>query len=313
MNMYDLIIIGAGPAGLTAGLYAGRACLKALILEKLTCGGQILLTETVENYPGFPGGVSSSDLMGNIEEQVMKLGVKILEEEAREIEKLDTFWRIKTRENQYAAKAVVIAAGSLPKTLEVEGEKQLTGKGVSYCATCDGPLYRNKIVAVVGGGDTAAEEVLFLARFAAKIFLIHRRNRLRAAEILAQRIKDNLKVKPIWNTLVKAILGKERVEGLLLKDIDSQKEETILCDGVFIYVGRVPATGFLGSLLDLDEHGHIITDEAMRTSQAGIFAAGDCRKKTFRQVITACSDGAVALYSAQQYLEGINPVRDRSS
>lgn len=303
--MYDLIIIGAGPAGLTAGLYAGRARLKVLILEKLTCGGQILLTETVENYPGFPGGVSSSDLMGNIEEQVMKLGVKILEEEAREIEKLDTFWRIKTRANQYAAKAVVIAAGSLPKTLEVEGEKQLTGKGVSYCATCDGPLYRNKIVAVVGGGDTAAEEVLFLTRFAAKIFLIHRRSQLRAAEILAQRLKDNIKVKPIWNAQVLAILGKERVEGLVIKDVNSGNEEAILCDGVFIYVGRAPATGFLGNLIKLDEHGHIITDEAMRTSQAGIFAAGDCRKKTFRQVITACSDGAVALYSAQQYLREI--------
>ncbi|MEK6715050.1 MAG: thioredoxin-disulfide reductase [Candidatus Omnitrophota bacterium] len=303
--MYDLLIIGAGPAGLTAGLYAGRARLKALILEKLTCGGQILLTETVENYPGFPGGISSSDLMGNIEEQVMKLGVKILEEEVRQIEKIGIFWRIKTRENQYDAKAVVIAAGSLPKTLEVEGEKHLTGKGVSYCATCDGPLYRNKIVAVVGGGDTAAEEVLFLTRFAAKIFLIHRRSQLRAAEILAQRLKDNIKVKPIWNAQVLAILGNERVEGLVIKDVNSGNEETILCDGVFIYVGRAPDTGFLGNLIKLDEHGHIITDEAMRTDEPGIFAAGDCRKKTFRQVITACSDGAVALYSAQQYLEGL--------
>ena len=158
-------------------------------------------------------------------------------------------------------------------------------------------------MAVVGGGDTAAEEVLFLSRFAAKIFLIHRRAQLRAAEILTQRLKDNIKVKPIWNAQVLAILGKSKVEGLVIKDIISEKEEIILCDGVFIYVGRAPDTGFLGSLINLDEHGHIITDEAMRTSQAGIFAAGDCRKKTFRQVITACSDGAVAAYSAQQYLK----------
>lgn len=304
-NKYDLIIIGGGPAGLAAGLYAGRARLKTLILEKFSCGGQILLTETVENYPGFPGGISSSDLMGNIEEQVMKLGVKIIEEEVKQLEKGDIFWRIKTAQAQYDAKAVIVAVGSLPKSLGVEGEKALTGKGVSYCATCDGPLYRNKTVAVVGGGDTAAEEALFLTRFAAKIFLIHRRSSLRAAEILAQRLKENTKVSPVWNSVVKEITGQNKVEAIVIKDVDNGKEEKIFCDGVFIYVGRSPDTGFLAKLVDLDEHGHIITDTQMRTNQPGIFAAGDCRKKILRQVITACSDGAVAAYCAQQYLEGL--------
>lgn len=302
-NKYDLIIIGGGPAGLTAGLYAGRARLKTLILEKFSCGGQILLTETVENYPGFPGGISSSDLMGNIEEQVMKLGVKIIEEEVKQLEKAAVFWRIKTAQAQYDAKAVIVAVGSVPKSLGVEGEKVLTGKGVSYCATCDGPLYRNKTVAVVGGGDTAAEEALFLTRFAAKIFLIHRRSSLRAAEILAQRLKENTKVSPVWDSVVKEISGQNKVEAIVVKDINTGKEEKLFCDGVFIYVGRSPDTGFLANLVDLDEHGHIITDTQMRTSQAGIFAAGDCRKKILRQVITACSDGAVAAHCAQQYLE----------
>ncbi|MDP1853535.1 MAG: thioredoxin-disulfide reductase [Candidatus Omnitrophota bacterium] len=301
-NKYDLIIIGGGPAGLTAGLYAGRARLKTLILEKLSCGGQILLTETVENYPGFPGGISSSDLMGNIEEQVMKLGVKILEEEVKQLEKAAVSWRIKTAQAQYDAKAVIVAVGSVPKTLGVEGEKLLMGKGVSYCATCDGPLYRNKTVAVVGGGDTAAEEALFLTRFAAKIFLVHRRSSLRATEILAQRLKENTKVSPVWNSVVKEISGQNKVEAIVIKDANTGKEEKLFCDGVFIYVGRSPDTGFLANLVNLDEHGHIITDTQMRTSQAGIFAAGDCRKKILRQVITACSDGAVAVHCAQQYL-----------
>lgn len=303
--MYDLIIIGAGPAGLTAGLYAGRARLKTLILEKLSCGGQILLTEKVENYPGFPDGISSSDLMGNMEEQVRKLGVKISDEEVERLEKNSPAWRINTVNNQYEAKAVIIAVGSIPKSLGVEGEKRLIGKGVSYCATCDGPLYRNKTVAVVGGGDTAAEEALFLSRFASKVFLIHRRVQLRAAQILAQRLSENAKIAPVWNSTLKEITGNNKVEGIIIKDVNSQKEESVFCDGVFIYVGRAPDTAFLGNLVQLDEHGHIIADSQMRASVSGIFAAGDCCRKIFRQVVTACADGAIAAYSVQQYLEGM--------
>lgn len=307
--MYDLIIIGAGPAGLTAGLYAGRARLNTLIFEKLSCGGQILLTETIENYPGFPAGVSTSRLIADIEKQVKDLGVAIISEEATKLEKSGSFWRIKCGESQYDAAAVIIAAGSAPKTLDVEGEKLLTGKGVSYCATCDGPLFRNKIVAVVGGGDTAVEEALYLTRFATKVFLIHRRGSLRAAEILAQRLRQNKKIEPRWDSAVKAIIGKNKVEGLIVKDARGLREEALSCDGVFIYVGRSPATEFLGGLVKLDEHGHILTDEAMRTNLEGLFAAGDCRKKVLRQVVTACADGAVAAYGAEQYLQEIKAKR----
>lgn len=301
--MHDLIIIGAGPAGLTAGLYAGRAGLKTVLLEKMSCGGQILLTETVENYPGFSHAVRSAELMRDMEAQVRNLNVEIIQDEAKNIRQEAGFWDISGGANNYQAKAVIAAVGSVPKLLNVAGEKELTGRGVSYCAVCDGPLYRNKAVAVIGGGDTAVEEALYLARFSRKVFIIHRRGSFRAAEILAKRLKQNNKVGIIWDSVVKRINGINKVEGIIIENVKNKKESGISCDGVFVCVGRSPDTGFLGGLVKKDEHGHILTDEEMRASVFGIFAAGDCRRKALRQVVTACSDGAVAAYSAQKYLE----------
>ncbi len=303
---YDVIIIGAGPAGLASGLYAGRARLKVLILEKLSCGGQVLLTEKIENYPGFSGEAASFDLMANMQKQVKDLGVDICTEQVVGIAKDGHLWYIKTDSKEYKAGAVIVAVGSVPKKLGLQKEELLTGKGISYCATCDGPLYRGKVVAVVGGGDTAVEEVLFLTRFADKVFLIHRRDRLRATEILSQRAKANKKIVFCWDSVIDKIVGEEKLEGLILENVKDKTKKELVCDGVFVYVGRSPDTQFLEDLAEVDEHGHIITDEHMRTGQAGLFAAGDCRKKILRQVVTAASDGAIAAFCAQQYLESLD-------
>jgi len=303
---YDVIIIGAGPAGLASGLYAGRARLKTLILEKLLPGGQVLLTEKIENYPGFSGEAASFDLVANMQKQAKDLGVDIYTGQVVGITKDGRLWHIKTDSKEYKAGAVIVAVGSVPQKLGLKKEELLTGKGISYCATCDGPLYRGKVVAVIGGGDTAVEEALFLSRFADKVFLIHRRERLRAAEILGQRAKANKKIIFCWDSIVDKIVGDEKLEGLILENVKDKTKKEIACDGVFIYVGRSPDTRFLKDLVEADEHGHIITDERMRTRQAGMFAAGDCRRKILRQVVTAASDGAIAAFCAQQYLENID-------
>ncbi|PIQ88313.1 MAG: thioredoxin-disulfide reductase [Candidatus Omnitrophica bacterium CG11_big_fil_rev_8_21_14_0_20_42_13] len=304
--MYDVVIIGAGPAGLTAGLYAGRSKLKTLILEKISCGGQILLTEYIENYPGFKEPPLARDLMLDMEKQVKGLGVEILQEEVSGIKKDESGWIVKTDIAERISKSIIISVGSDPKRLGVEGEDLLIGKGVSYCATCDAPLFRGKQVAVIGGGDTAVEEALYLAKFCEKVFLVHRRDTLRAAEILRERVLGNDKITPVWDSVVVKISGKDKVDGMVLKNVKTKKEENIRCSGVFIYVGRAPATGFLADLVKLDEHGHILTDECMQTNKKGIFAAGDCRQKILRQVVTACSDGATAAFCIQRYLESLN-------
>lgn len=304
--MYDLIIIGAGPAGLSAGLYAGRANLKTLILEKLVCGGQILLTENIENYPGFGRVVSSAELIENMEKQARGLGVEIVQDEVKCIGRNGVSWKVSGSDGgSYEAGAIVVAVGSLPKALGIEGESRLLGKGVSYCAVCDGPLYRKKTVVIIGGGDTAVEEALYLSHLAQKVFIIHRRDSFRAAAILVERLKANNKIQPFYSSIVKKIHGANKVEGVALEGVVNKEEETLSCDGVFIYVGRSPDTAFLKNLVEKDEQGHIITDGEMHTNQPGIFAAGDCRKKILRQVVTACSDGATAVNSAQKYLEGL--------
>ncbi len=298
--MYDLIIIGAGPAGLTAGLYAGRYRLNTLILEMLNPGGRILATETIENFPGFTGSVATKDLMSNLEKQVRDLGVEIELTEALE---LDTHSKVVRCENKsYQANTVIIATGAKPRKLQVPGEDRLTGRGVSYCATCDGPLYRDKEVVVVGGGNAAVEEALYLTRFAKSVNLIHRRDQLRATKILQEKIRANKKIALVLNSLVTEISGTNRVESVTVRDAVTQKEQTIACQGIFIYVGNVPNTAFIKAELESDEQGFIITNEELQASQQGIFACGDCRKKTLYQVITACAEGATAADSAQRYL-----------
>lgn len=298
--MHDLIIIGAGPAGLTAALYAGRSLLNTLLIEKMVVGGRILMSETIENYPGFPEGILTSELISRMQAQVDSLGVKIENDEVVDIDcQLKT---VKTSSGEYHAKAIIIAAGARPRKLLVPGEEEYTGKGVSYCATCDAPFYKGKDVVIVGGGNAVAEEALYLARFAASVSIVHRRQDLRASGILQQRLRNEPKVKFILNSVVTQITGGQKVSAVKVKDVLSAEENEVACDGVFIYIGYEPETAFLKGKLQLDDAGFITANDDLSTSVPGVFACGDCRKKSLYQVINACGDGAIAADSAYKYI-----------
>lgn len=300
--MHDLIIIGAGPAGLAAAIYAGRFKLDTLVFEKLSVGGQILLSPSIENYPGFPEGVSTFELIDKFKRQVFDLGLKIEEEEALEISPSGKFYQVRTQGRTFEAKALIIASGAKPKRLGVKGEDKLIGKGVSYCGTCDGPLFKNKDILVVGGGDRAIEDAIFLSNYAKSIHLVHRRDAFRAAQILVDKLKSDPKIKLVVDSVAEEINGDNKVTGARVKNLKTLKESTIACDGVFIFVGITPDTGLVKNLLEKDEFGFIITDQAMHTSRAGIFACGDCVKKSLYQVVNACGEGAAAADSAHKYL-----------
>jgi len=300
MEKYDLIIIGAGPAGLTAGLYAGRYRLNTLILEKLYPGGRILATETIDNFPGFVGGISTQELMGNLQQQVKDLSVPIVLEEVRELDCNSK--KVITENKTYETKAVIVATGTLPRKIGLPKEEELTGKGVSYCATCDAPIFRDKKVAVVGGGNAAVEEALYLTRFASQVYLIHRRNELRASAILQEKIKQNSKIKLVLESTVSRLDGSKHLQSITVKNKNSAEEQVIACEGIFVYVGSRPDTAFIKGSPEKDEQGFLVTDQEMKTSLEGIFACGDCRKKSLYQVINACGEGAVAADSAQRYL-----------
>ena len=315
-NIYDVIIIGGGPAGLTAGLYASRARLNALLIESLSLPTQLLWGDRIENYPGFPEGIKAFDLNTRFKKQAQNFGleivvgdVKILDVgQSKDIPKL---WKVVASDRKYITLAIIVAVGAKSKKLNIPGEEKLLGKGVSFCATCDGPLYRNKNIIVIGGGDTAVEEALFLTKFAKKVILVHRRSRLRATEILQERALSNEKIQILWDSQVTEILGEERVEAVKLKNIKTQEKTSFSCEGIFVFVGFKPNTEFLkiktGSglkeFVKLDDKGYIIVDNDMKTSESGIFACGDCRHKLLRQIITACGDGATAAFSAQMYVE----------
>ncbi len=303
MAKYDLIIIGAGPAGLTAALYAGRSRLNTLLIEKMAVGGRILMSESIENYPGFPGGILTQELITRMESQVKELNIKIESDEVLEIDCFNK--KIKTSDGTYESSAIIIASGAKPRKLNIPGEKEFTGRGVSYCATCDGPLFREKKVVIIGGGNAVAEEAIYLSRFASLVTVIHRRGDLRASAILQERMQENKKINFVLNSIVTQIKGTKKTEAVIIKDLLSQKETDFNCDGVFIYIGYEPETEFLKGKLNLDESGFIITDENMNTSAQGIFACGDCRKKSLYQVINACGDGAVAASSVHRYLLNI--------
>ncbi len=298
--MHDLIIIGAGPAGLTAALYAGRSRLDTLIIEKMAVGGRILMSETIENYPGFPGGILTAELIGRMEQQVRELGIKITNDEVLDLDCLKK--TIKTSLGLLEARAIIIASGAKPRKLNIPGEEEYTGRGVSYCATCDAPFYKEKKVVIVGGGNAVAEEAIYLSRFANSVVIVHRRGELRAAKILQERIKQNQKINFILNSVVTEIRGARKVESVKIKDTLSGKEINFNCDGVFIYIGYEPETIFLKDKLRMDEAGFITADEFMATSTEGVFACGDCRKKSLYQVINACGDGAVAADSAYKFI-----------
>ena len=302
-KVFDLAIVGGGPAGLTAYLYAMRARLETILIERLSPGGQVLSTYLVENYPGFPEPLTGAELIDRFVAQVKKFGFSPLNDEVEKIVLSGGEKKLLLSSGQeILARAVIMATGARPNKLGVPGEERLIGKGVSYCATCDGPLFRDQVVAVVGGGNTAVEEALFLTRFAKKVFLIHRRDQLRAQKILQERALADEKIEILWNTVVEEILGEETVEGIKIKDIRTGQTRTLTLAGVFVFVGISPLSDPVKDLVTLDERGFIVTDSEMRTSVPGIFAAGDVRSKACRQIVTAAGEGATAAYMAELYL-----------
>jgi len=300
---YDLIIAGGGPAGLTAGLYAARARMRTLLVEKMAPGGQAASTFLIENYPGFPEGISGPDLTQAMEKQAKRFGLEIISGEVNHLAPQGRFWEVGWEDQKVVTGSVIVATGVEPVKLGVPGEEELKGRGVSYCATCDGPFFRQQEVGVIGGGDSAVDEALYLTRFASRVYIIHRRNALRAAKILQDRAWQNPKIEILWDSVVQRILGNKEVEGLEIKNLKTQEIHSLKVNGVFFYVGLKPNTGFLKAAVKLDEQGYVITDADTATSAAGIFAAGDVRRKLLRQVSTAVGDGATAAFAVERYLE----------
>ena len=301
--MIDVAIIGGGPAGLNAALYAGRAGLDAVLFEKMFAGGQMVTTTQLDNYIGFPGGVGAVDLAMNMEEQAKSAGAKIQYEEILNLDLSGTVKKIKTGKQEYDAKAVILCMGATPRALGVDGEERLRGRGVSYCATCDGAFFKGKAVAVVGGGDTALEDALFLSRYCDKVYLIHRRNAFRGTKIVSDKVGQMKNVDVIWDTVVERINGQDKVESIDVKNVQNEEPRTITLDGVFIAVGTQPNNALVQGKVALDEQGYVLAGEDMKTNVKGVFAAGDLRQKLLRQIITAASDGAVAVYSAARYID----------
>jgi thioredoxin reductase (NADPH) len=299
---YEVIIIGGGPAGLSAGLYASRARLKSLLIEMGVPGGQITNAELVENYPGFAQGISGLELGQMIHQQATRYGLETLQAEATGLELEGEKKVVITTKGKFNAKAIIIASGSERRKLGVAGEEGLTGRGVSYCATCDGPFFKESVVAVVGGGNAAITEALHLAKFASRVKVIHRRNELRATKILQEKAQAEPKIEFIWDTKVEGIEGKEKVKRLNLSNVKSGEKSTLDVAGVFVAVGLKPNTDYLKGVLPLDDAGYIITNEKMETKIAGIFAAGDVRLNSARQAITAAGDGATAAVYAEKFI-----------
>lgn len=302
-EVLDLIIIGGGPAGLTAGIYAARSRLNCLLLDRQGPGGQVLTTDWIENYPGFPEGIGGMELVDKMLRQAEAFDLKIQIQEVIGLAQEAASWKVVTSEGDLRCLSVIVAPGADYARLGVPGEDRLRGKGVSYCATCDGAFFKDLPVAVVGGGDTALQEALFLTRFASAVTLIHRRDRLRGAKILQERIQEDAKIQILWNSQVTEILGGEEVREIRVIDRISGESRETAVKGIFIFVGSQPNTAFLKDILPLDDQGFIITDEELCTSASGVFAAGDCRKKSFRQIATAVGEGALAAHSAIHYLE----------
>ncbi len=301
--VYDVIIIGAGPAGLAAGIYGKRAGLNVLVLDTSSIsGGQILSTYEIDNYPGFPG-VSGTELAESMRSHCDKLGVEFARGRVSAIVEKDGLKELVTKKQTFTAKTVVIATGSSNSKLGCPGEEELSGLGVSYCATCDGAFFKDKVVAVVGGGDVALEDAIYLARFCQKVYLIHRRNEFRGAQLLQQQVITNDKIQIIYDSTVEAINGTDQVESLLIKDKNTSDTRQLEVDGIFIAVGTTPNTASISGLPAADEKGYILADETCVTSIPGIFVAGDVRAKQLKQVITATADGANAITSIEKYLQ----------
>ena len=301
--MYDIIIIGSGPAGLSAAIYAQRACLDTIVIEKNgISGGQVLNTWEVDNYPGFPG-VTGFELSRQFREHANKLGARVVQDEVVQVELSGNVKKVVCEEETYEARCVILASGAHHRTLEVPGEEELRGAGVSYCATCDGAFFRGRTVAVVGGGDAALEDAIFLARMCEKVYIVHRRDKLRGAKRLQERLQALEDIEFVWNSETAAIEGDGQVEALRLRQTKTGEERRLDVDGVFIAVGIAPESELYAGQLELDEQGYIRADESGQTSVPGVFAAGDVRTKALRQILTAASDGANCVASAERYLQ----------
>ncbi len=301
-HIYDMIVIGGGPAGYTAALYAARAGLDVIVLERLSAGGQMALTHQIDNYPGFEEGIDGFSLADKMKKQAERFGAKSKNTEVISVKLKENPKVIEATAETYFAKTVVLATGANPRELGVAGESALVGRGVSYCAACDGMFYRGKTVIVVGGGDTAAVDALLLSRVAKKVILVHRRDTLRATKIYHKPLMIAENVEFRWNSTVTELLHNEKINGVLLKDVNTGETSTIDCDGVFVSIGRKPATEFLNGQLELDGDRYVVAGEDTKTAIPGVYAIGDIRTKQLRQVVTAVSDGAVAVHAAEGYL-----------
>ena len=300
---YDIAIVGGGPAGLSAAIYAARGGLKTVVFEKAMIGGQIVVTADVENYPGFEENMTGFEIADKMQKQAEKFDAEIKLEEVKAIGTEGLCKVVETSKSQYKVKSVIVATGAHPRKLAVPGEEKYTGRGVSYCATCDGALYRDKTVAVVGGGDSAVEEAIFLTKFAKKVYIIHRRDELRAVKIVQERAFKNDKIEIIWDSVVQAIEGVNFIEKLILYNKKTENISEVPVHGLFIYVGIIPNSGLLESRIKFDKLGFIETDNSMHTEIPGVYAAGDVTHKVLRQIVTASSDGATAAFSAEKWIE----------
>lgn len=301
-HIYDMIIIGGGPAGYTAALYAGRAGLDTVLLERMSPGGQMALTGDIENYPGFEDGIDGFTLGMKMQKGAESFGAKTEYAEVTSVDFSDKIKKVETTDKTYLGKTVVISTGANPRELGIKGEQELTGKGVHYCAHCDGRFYKDKTVVVAGGGNSAAADALYLSRLAKKVYLVHRRDTLRATKIYHQPLLNAENVEFIWNSKVVDFIADDRLTGVRIKEVNTGEITELSCDGVFVSIGRRPATEFLSSSVRLDDKGYIVADESTKTNIDGVYAVGDVRTKALRQVVTAVADGAVAAYNAEEYL-----------
>jgi thioredoxin reductase (NADPH) len=302
-EIYEVIVIGGGPGGLTAGLYTSRARLRTLLIESALFGGQMTTTELIENYPGFPQGVSGDELSRLMEDQARKFGMETVAQEVVKLSLEGDVKVVQTYESTYRCEALIISTGAEYRKLGVPGEEEFAGKGVSYCATCDGAFFRDSRVVVVGGGDSALTEALFLTKFAKELTIIHRRDALRGTKIYQERAFANPKIKFLWNSIVQEIKGDSVVRSIIVKNVKTGEIKEFETEGTFLFVGLVPRTQFLKGIVRMDEGGYVITNDQCETSEKGIFAVGDCRKKLLRQIATAVGDGATAAFAAEKFLE----------
>jgi len=302
-KIYEVIVIGGGPAGLTASLYTSRSRLNTLLIEAGLLGGQMTTTADIENYPGFPQGITGDELSRLMEEQAKRFGLEVVSQQVVEVRLEGDKKVVKTEEGTYLCEALIICTGAEYRKLGVPGENELAGKGVSYCATCDGAFFQGSSIVVVGGGDSALTEALYLTKFAKEVTIIHRRDALRGTKIHQERVFANPKIKLIWDSVVEEIKGDSAVQSVLVRSVKTGDKTEYPIEGVFLFVGLLPKTQFLKGLVQMDEGGYILTDENCETTVKGIFAAGDCRRKLLRQIATAVGDGATAAFAAEQYLE----------